>query len=361
MPKPCAGQAPLPPQAAVPPEAPQASEIAPFPDPPALSRDADTDIAAKADVPAPSPAPVMVQGITLPQGRVRRVLLYPHPMLRECAAPVGALDFAALTQLAADLLATMYHAQGRGLAAPQIGAPWRIFVMDANWKEGRPAPQIILDPDVQPITENCVALSEGCLSIPDHPVTVLRPEAVSLRAFDLNGRQSYRALSGIEARIVQHENDHLDGRLIVDFLGGGDAGIAPETEFQKAPGGQAIPLRQSGSLTKPGLMTKSEPSTKRAPHTQDNPSAQPLPHVQPGGPAQLGPLTQSGHATQLDHATQSGPTPDTTPDRHGDPRAHSAPYRDSAPFPKADGRPKSDRDAQSDHVPQPNPQPKADA
>lgn len=157
------------------------------------------------------------------QGRVRPVLIHPDPALRQVCAPVGVLDWGRLLQLAADLLATMYAAGGRGLAAPQIGEPWRIFVMDHGWKTGTPLPRIVLDPEITPLGEAVETLEEGCLSIPDQPVAVTRALTVSLRCFDLTGALLTLCLSDIEARIAQHEADHLDGRLIVDFIAQTDA------------------------------------------------------------------------------------------------------------------------------------------
>lgn len=159
---------------------------------------------------APSPAELARVG------RVRPVLLYPDPMLRQICEPVGHLDWAALCQLAGDLLASMYAAGGRGLAAPQIGTPSRIFVMDASWKDGLPMPRIVLDPQILPQGDDWAVLTESCLSIPDQPVAVLRPARITLTGFDLMGDLYSVALEGIEARIAQHEADHLDGRLILD-------------------------------------------------------------------------------------------------------------------------------------------------
>ncbi|AGT07560.1 peptide deformylase [Paracoccus aminophilus] len=151
-------------------------------------------------------------------GQLREILIHPHPVLRQIAAPVGAMEPGALRQLVADMLATMYHAEGRGLAAPQIGVGLRLFVMDHDWKTGTSAPRVLIDPEITFLSGLEVEMTEGCLSIPDLPVVVLRPERLSVTATDLDGRRESRDFAGIEARIIQHEADHLDGRLIVDFL-----------------------------------------------------------------------------------------------------------------------------------------------
>lgn len=168
----------------------------------------------RAGAPRP-PAPATLAAA----GRVRPVLLYPDPMLRRICEPAGHLAWAPLQQLAADLLATMYAAQGRGLAAPQIGASSRIFVMDAGWKSGQSSARIILDPEILETSAETDILTEGCLSIPDRPVPVRRPVRIVLGCFDLMGNHHRLALDGIEARIAQHEADHLDGRLILDHEG----------------------------------------------------------------------------------------------------------------------------------------------
>lgn len=151
------------------------------------------------------------------KGRIRPVLIYPDPALRQSCAPVGRLDWASLCQLAGDLLVTMYRAKGRGLAAPQIGEPWRILVMDAGWKSGNPQPRILLDPQVTFLSGPDETMAESCLSIPGQPIDVTRPVDISVSHFDLMGDARTTFLSGIEARIVQHEVDHLNGRLIIDY------------------------------------------------------------------------------------------------------------------------------------------------
>ncbi|MFC3570766.1 peptide deformylase [Paracoccus sp. TOH] len=157
------------------------------------------------------------------QGRIRPILLYPDPVLRRPCDPVGRLAWDRVSQLAADLLATMYHAGGRGLAAPQIGESWRIFVMDHGWKNGAPLPRVVMDPEIAPLGGEVATMEEACLSIPGRPVAMTRPAAVSMRCFDMTGTLQLLTLAGIEARIAQHEADHLDGRLILDALDGRDS------------------------------------------------------------------------------------------------------------------------------------------
>ena len=154
----------------------------------------------------------------LPAGTVRPIVLHPDPVLRLRAEPAGYLEGAALTALAGDLFATMYAAGGRGLAAPQIGVSRRAFVMDAGWKEGRSDPILMLDPEIVMVSGVTEEAEEGCLSIPDRPVRVVRPAGIEILHYDLSGQSVSRGLQGIPARIAQHEYDHLEGRLILDFL-----------------------------------------------------------------------------------------------------------------------------------------------
>ncbi|WP_246055027.1 peptide deformylase [Paracoccus gahaiensis] len=152
----------------------------------------------------------------LASGTVHDLVLWPDPRLRMRCEPAGYLSSPELRQLAADLLATMYAAGGRGLAAPQIGVSRRIFVMDAGWKEGAPDPLVMTDPEIlvrSPVTEAAI---EGCLSIPDRPVEVVRPVSIGIAWYDLDGLYQLEQLDGAAARIAQHEADHLDGRLIVN-------------------------------------------------------------------------------------------------------------------------------------------------
>lgn len=166
----------------------------------------------------PEPPGATTGGPLAASGRPRAILTYPDPALRRVCAPAAGLGPGRLAELAADLLATMYHAGGRGLAAPQIGKPWRVFVMDHGWKAGTPCPRVVADPEILPLGPQVEAFEEGCLSIPGRPVIVTRPARISLRGLSPAGEPLALALSGIEARIAQHEADHLDGRLILDFL-----------------------------------------------------------------------------------------------------------------------------------------------
>ena len=154
-----------------------------------------------------------------PGGRVLPIVMHPDPRLREVCEPVGAPDETARA-LARDMLATMYAAPGRGLAAPQVGEMRRMLVMDVRWKEADPSPIVMIDPVVEDASERRVAGEEACLSIPGEPREVERPAEVTVAWTDLDGARLVRRLTGAEARCAQHEIDHLDGVLILDRAGG---------------------------------------------------------------------------------------------------------------------------------------------
>ncbi|GHD99097.1 N-formylmethionyl-tRNA deformylase [Defluviimonas sp. 20V17] len=142
------------------------------------------------------------------------IVTWPDPRLTRRCAPVPAVD-TDLRRLAQDMLETMYDAPGRGLAGPQVGAMLRLFVMDASWKDGRPAPRIVVNPSVVAASDDQVAMDEACLSIPGVSARVTRPARVRLRWTAIDGAARDEWFDGPAARIVQHEYDHLDG--IVTF------------------------------------------------------------------------------------------------------------------------------------------------
>lgn len=147
----------------------------------------------------------------------RPVLTWPDPRLRDVAAPVEEVT-PEIRRLAADLLETMYAAPGRGLAATQVGVALRVFVMDAGWRDGHPAPQVFLNPEVVAASAEAGRRAEGCLSLPGILAEVERPAEVTLRWTGLDGAAHEGRFAGFEAACVQHETDHLYGRLCIDLL-----------------------------------------------------------------------------------------------------------------------------------------------
>ncbi|PZQ52685.1 MAG: peptide deformylase [Rhodovulum sulfidophilum] len=149
---------------------------------------------------------------------LRPILIHPDPRLRKVAAPVRGVD-AGLRQLADDMLATMYDAPGIGLAAPQIGVMKQVFVMDCAGKDDAPDPMVFLNPVITWSSEETETSEEGCLSIPDIFEEVTRPAVVRLRWMDLEGHVREEEFHDRPAVCVQHELDHLNGKLFIDYLG----------------------------------------------------------------------------------------------------------------------------------------------
>lgn len=149
---------------------------------------------------------------------IRPILIHPDPRLKRTAEPLQAVDDAT-RQLLDDMLETMYAAPGIGLAAPQLGIGRRIVVMDCAAREDDPPdPVCLVNPELLWTSDEQVELEEGCLSVPDVYAPVNRPAAVRVRFLDREGQVQERDWQGIRARCVQHEIDHLNGRLFLDYL-----------------------------------------------------------------------------------------------------------------------------------------------
>jgi peptide deformylase len=147
----------------------------------------------------------------------REILVLPDPRLRQVADPIEKID-ASIKQLAKDMLDTMYDAPGIGLAAPQIGEMKRIVVMDLA-KEGEKAdPIVMINPEILKYSEDTVTSEEGCLSIPEIYYEVERPADVTVRYTDLDGKTVEKDATDRLAVCIQHELDHLDGVLYIDYL-----------------------------------------------------------------------------------------------------------------------------------------------
>ncbi len=143
-----------------------------------------------------------------------QILEYPDPRLRTRAVPVTVFD-TALGRLIDDMFETMYAAPGIGLAASQVNVHQRLIVIDVS--EGKTDPQVFCNPQIL-TREGVVATEEGCLSVPGIFDDVERAARVRVRAQDRHGAQFERDLDGLAAVCVQHEMDHLEGKLFVDYL-----------------------------------------------------------------------------------------------------------------------------------------------
>ena len=150
---------------------------------------------------------------------LKPILIHPDPRLKKSAAPVADMSDE-LRRLADDMLQTMYDAPGIGLAAPQIGVLNRLIVLDCVKEEGAtPRPLAMINPEVIASSDETSTYEEGCLSIPEIYADVTRPAEVEVRWMDTDGNAQQEVFTGLWATCVQHEIDHLDGKLFIDYLG----------------------------------------------------------------------------------------------------------------------------------------------
>lgn len=149
---------------------------------------------------------------------ILEILSYPDPRLRKSSEAVQEIN-PEIRQLASDMLETMYKAKGVGLAAPQIGRHIRMFVMDAAVGDEASDPRVLINPQLELLGDNIISEQEGCLSVPlNYRSDVPRFSKVHIRALDLDGNEIDEVLENLAAIIVQHETDHLDGKLFIDKL-----------------------------------------------------------------------------------------------------------------------------------------------
>ncbi len=149
---------------------------------------------------------------------IRPILIHPDPRLKKICEPVPQIT-AELGRVAEDMLETMYDAPGVGLAAPQLGVIKRFFVMDCvKDPELAPRPMVLFNPVITWVSEDLNTYDEGCLSIPDQYAEVERPAQVRVRWTGLDGAEQEEQFEGLWATCAQHEIDHLDGKLFIDYL-----------------------------------------------------------------------------------------------------------------------------------------------
>ena len=148
---------------------------------------------------------------------LRPILILPDARLREVSAPVERVDDA-IRRLAEDMFDTMYDAPGIGLAAIQIGVPQRVVTIDVAKKDEPRAPQAFINPEIVAHSEELSLYEEGCLSIPEIHEDVERPATIRLRYLDLDGKPQEIEADGLLATCLQHEIDHLNGVLFIDYL-----------------------------------------------------------------------------------------------------------------------------------------------
>lgn len=148
---------------------------------------------------------------------IKPLIILPDPVLREVSKPVETID-ASVRKLAGDMLETMYDAPGIGLAAIQIGLPLQMLVIDLAKDDAPKEPQVFINPQVLASSEERSVYEEGCLSIPDYYAEVERPAAVRVAYLDEHGKQKEIEAEGLLATCLQHEIDHLNGVLFIDYL-----------------------------------------------------------------------------------------------------------------------------------------------
>ena len=146
---------------------------------------------------------------------VLEILEFPDPRLRTKAKPVAQVTDAT-RRLIADMLDTMYDAPGIGLAATQVNVHQRLLVIDVS--EERNQPLVFINPEITVLDPDLGEYDEGCLSVPGFYETVSRPNRVKVTALDRDGKSFTQELGGLLAICLQHEIDHLEGKLFVDYL-----------------------------------------------------------------------------------------------------------------------------------------------
>ena len=146
---------------------------------------------------------------------ILQILEFPDPKLRKTAEPVTVFD-EKLEVLIEDMLETMYEAEGIGLAATQVDVHKRLLLIDVS--ENRDSPQVFINPEIEILEDELSEYDEGCLSVPGFYETVSRPRMVKVIAQDSKGEKFEQVAKNILATCIQHEIDHLDGKLFVDYL-----------------------------------------------------------------------------------------------------------------------------------------------
>jgi peptide deformylase len=149
---------------------------------------------------------------------IREILTVPDPRLKEVSKPVEGGVTDEIRALMDDMLETMYDAPGIGLAAIQIGVPLRVIVMDLAKEGEEPAPRYFVNPEILPLTDDKAPYEEGCLSVPDIFEEVERPIECRVRYLGYDGFKVEEVATGMYAVCIQHEMDHLEGTLFIDYL-----------------------------------------------------------------------------------------------------------------------------------------------
>lgn len=148
---------------------------------------------------------------------IREIITVPNPLLKTISKSVDKIDDKILGILD-DMLETMYAAPGIGLAAIQIGIPKRMLVIDISKDDENKDPHFFINPEILNPTEDLSTFEEGCLSVPGVWEEIERPDECNVRFLDINGLEKNIRYSGMMATVIQHEMDHLNGIVFVDYL-----------------------------------------------------------------------------------------------------------------------------------------------
>jgi len=146
----------------------------------------------------------------------RQIVIYGDPVLREVAKPVDEID-QATKDLVSDMIDTLKKANGLGLAAPQVGVSKRVFIVDLSAVELGASVAVFINPEILD-TNDLTELEEGCLSFPDIYQKIVRPSEVKVGATGLDGERFEMTATGMTARAILHEYDHLEGKLFIDLI-----------------------------------------------------------------------------------------------------------------------------------------------
>lgn len=148
---------------------------------------------------------------------IKPLIILPDPLLRQASKPIEQID-TEIQRLADDMLETMYDAPGIGLAAIQIGVPRRMLVIDVAREGEEKKPLVFINPEIVASSDERSVYEEGCLSIPDYYAEVERPARVTVKHLDRDGKEQLTEADGLLATCVQHEIDHLNGVLFIDYI-----------------------------------------------------------------------------------------------------------------------------------------------
>ena len=148
---------------------------------------------------------------------LKNIVTVPDPILRKISNPIEKIGNDE-KQLVHDMFETMYTSNGIGLAAIQIGVPKRIIVLDVSNKDEEKNPMCFINPKIKKTSDERSSYEEGCLSIPNTFIQIERPKTCIVEFIDLDGKKKERDCDGLLSTCIQHECNHLDGKLIIDFL-----------------------------------------------------------------------------------------------------------------------------------------------